>query len=104
MLYEDFPYAWWEDFGRLEDMPAGSLRRPARRRSRSAPEFADISDQLERKIRAIALYESQIERLFDGTTAMARRGSRLRGPDRRHRQGARRPGGALLGHDACLTA
>ena len=35
------------------------------------PEFADISDQLERKIMGINLYESQIGRLFDGTRAMA---------------------------------
>ena len=45
-------------------MPPGSLRRAARGVSLTA-EFADISDQVERKIRAIALYESQIERLFD---------------------------------------
>jgi hypothetical protein len=34
-------------------------------------EFADVGDQLERKIRGIALYESQIERLFTGQRAMA---------------------------------
>ena len=49
----------------------GLLRRPARPAISLTAEFADISDQLERKIRAIALYESQIERLFDGTKAMA---------------------------------
>jgi LmbE family N-acetylglucosaminyl deacetylase len=70
VLYEDFPYAWWEDFGRLEDLPAGSLAKLPSGVSLAA-EFADISDQVERKIRAIALYESQIERLFDGRTAMA---------------------------------
>ena len=31
-----------------------------------APEYADVSDQLERKIRGIAIYESQLERLFGG--------------------------------------
>ena len=36
-----------------------------------SPTFADITDQLERKIMGIDLYESQIERLFDGTRAMA---------------------------------
>ncbi len=35
------------------------------------PEFADITDQIERKIMGINLYESQIERLFDSTLAMA---------------------------------
>ena len=34
-------------------------------------EYADITDQLERKIMGISLYESQIERLFDGTREMA---------------------------------
>jgi len=70
VLYEDFPYAWWEDFGRLEDMPSGSFDRLPGDVSLAA-EFADISDQVERKIRAIALYESQIERLFDSPKAMA---------------------------------
>jgi LmbE family N-acetylglucosaminyl deacetylase len=70
VLYEDFPYAWWEDFGRLEDMPPGSFDRLPGDVSLTA-EFADISDQVERKIRAIALYESQMERLFDSPKAMA---------------------------------
>ena len=35
------------------------------------PEYADIGDQIERKIRGIALYESQIDRLFDDQKAMA---------------------------------
>jgi hypothetical protein len=35
------------------------------------PEYADISDQLERKIVGIGLYESQVPRLFDGPKAMA---------------------------------
>ena len=34
-------------------------------------EYADITDQVERKIRGIALYESQIDRLFGSTKAMA---------------------------------
>ena len=70
VLYEDFPYAWWEDFGRLDDMPPGSFSVLPDGVSLAA-EFADISDQLERKIRAIALYESQMERLFDSPKAMA---------------------------------
>ena len=67
--------------------PRGHARGLASTRCRPAisltAEFADISDQLERKIRAIALYESQIERLFDGTKAMADGGARLRGAGRR---------------------
>jgi hypothetical protein len=35
------------------------------------PEYADITDDLERKITGITLYQSQIERLFDSDTEMA---------------------------------
>ena len=70
VLYEDFPYAYWEDFGRLSDMPAGSFAAMPDGISLQA-EFADISDVIERKIRGIALYESQIDRLFDDQDAMA---------------------------------
>jgi len=69
-FYEDFPYAWWEDFGRLEDMPEGSLAGLPGDVSLTA-EFADVGDQLERKIRGILLYESQVERLFDDEAAAA---------------------------------
>jgi LmbE family N-acetylglucosaminyl deacetylase len=70
VLYEDFPYAFWENFGTIDDMPPHSFNSLPAGISLTA-EFADISDQLERKIRAIALYESQIERLFDSKKAMA---------------------------------
>ena len=69
-FYEDFPYAYWEDFGRLEDMPGGSFATLPAGVSLAA-EFADVSDVLERKIRGIALYESQMERLFTGRLEMA---------------------------------
>ena len=69
-FYEDFPYAWWNDFRRLEDLPANPLAAlPADIGVR--PEYADITDQIERKITGISLYESQMERLFDGTLEMA---------------------------------
>ncbi len=89
VLYEDFPYAWWEDFGRLEDMPPGSFDLLPADVSLTA-EFADISDQVERKIRAIALYESQIDRLFDSTKAM---GDAVRGYAARTADIGRVPGG-----------
>jgi LmbE family N-acetylglucosaminyl deacetylase len=69
-FYEDFPYALWNDFRGLDGLgsnpftdlpPDVSLR----------PEYADITDTLENKIMGISLYESQIERLFDGTSEMA---------------------------------
>src|SRR4029079_14813640 len=67
--YEDFPYAWWDEFTRIEDLPGGGL--PGLPEGVSvAPEFADISDQVERKIRGIALYESQVGRLFSDPKAM----------------------------------
>jgi LmbE family N-acetylglucosaminyl deacetylase len=70
-FYEDFPYAWWNDFGRLEDLPAGVFADlPAD--VAIAPEYADISDQLERKVTGISLYESQMDRLFGGRQDMAR--------------------------------
>ena len=68
-FYEDFPYAYWEDFGRIEDMPGGTIPGLPADLSLTA-EFADVGDQLERKIRGIALYESQIERLFTDDRAM----------------------------------
>ena len=37
-----------------------------------APDYADIGDQLERKITGITIYESQIERLFTSPKEMAR--------------------------------
>ena len=78
-FYEDFPYAWWEEFGRLEDLPEGSLAGLPDGVSLTA-EFADIGDQLERKVTGIALYESQIERLFDDPPRHGRRRPRASGP------------------------
>ncbi len=69
-FYEDFPYAWWNDFRRLDELPAGALERlPAD--VALAPEYADVTDQLERKITGIGLYASQIDRLFAGQRQMA---------------------------------
>jgi LmbE family N-acetylglucosaminyl deacetylase len=69
-FYEDFPYAWWNDFRRLEDLGTDPLAALPADVS-VVPEYADITDQLERKITGISLYESQLERLFDGTLEMA---------------------------------
>ena len=52
VFYEDFPYAFWEDFGSLADLPGGGLALPAGVSLQA--ELADVSDQLERKIRGIA--------------------------------------------------
>ena len=69
-FYEDFPYAWWNGFTRLEDLGSNPLAALPYNIS-VIPEFADITDQIERKIMGISLYESQLERLFDGTIQMA---------------------------------
>jgi LmbE family N-acetylglucosaminyl deacetylase len=67
--YEDFPYAWWNDFRRLEDLPQGALADlPAD--VGLTPEYADISDMVERKIMGLTLYESQLDRLFGGASQM----------------------------------
>ena len=70
VFYEDFPYAWWNEFRKISDLdphafaglPEGLVLQP---------EANDITDQVERKIRGIALYESQLDRLFGGRKQMA---------------------------------
>jgi LmbE family N-acetylglucosaminyl deacetylase len=70
VFYEDFPYAWWNGFQSLDDLPEGALDGiPAD--VLLTPRYADIGDQLERKVRGIAMYESQLDRLFGGEKAMA---------------------------------
>jgi LmbE family N-acetylglucosaminyl deacetylase len=69
-FYEDFPYAWWNGFRRWEDLPfdpAASLPPDVGLQ----PEYADIGDELERKISGIRLYESQVGRLFHTEREMA---------------------------------
>ena len=70
VFYEDFPYAWWGGFDRLEQLPAGALD-GLDPDLILAPEYANVGDQLERKIRGISLYESQLDRLFGGEAQMA---------------------------------
>ena len=70
VFYEDFPYAWWEDFRRIEDLPAQVLAGLPPDIA-LAPQFADVTDQIEKKITGITIYESQLERLFDGPREMA---------------------------------
>ena len=70
VFYEDFPYSWWNDFNQLEDLGADVVATLPSEVS-IFPTYADIGDQLERKITGISLYESQIERLFDAPREMA---------------------------------
>ncbi len=67
--YEDFPYAWWDDFRQLYDLPQGALAGlPAN--VGLTPEYADITETVEGKIQGLTLYESQLERLFGGPDQM----------------------------------
>ena len=70
VFYEDFPYAWWNDFRRLGDLGADVVAGLPPDVS-IYPTYADITDQLERKITGINLYASQMERLFDDAPSMA---------------------------------
>ena len=67
--YEDFPYAWWNDFRQLGDLPAGALAGLPKDVGLT-PEYADITETVERKIQGLTLYESQLERLFGGNDQM----------------------------------
>jgi len=69
-FYEDFPYALWNGFRGLDGLGAEPFADLPRDVSLK-PVYADITDELEAKIMGISLYESQIERLFDGTREMA---------------------------------
>ncbi len=69
-FYEDFPYALWNDFSGLDDLGTDPLAGLPPDVS-IVPGYADITDQLERKIMGIGLYESQLERLFDSKREMA---------------------------------
>jgi len=70
VFYEDFPYAWWNAFSSPADLPAGALDGlPAD--VLLVPRYAEVSDQLERKVRGVSIYESQLDRLFGGPKAMA---------------------------------
>jgi hypothetical protein len=69
-FYEDFPYAWWSGFRRLDQLPV-DLMGAVPADVAIAPEYADIGDQLERKITGIRLYESQVPRLFGNDKRMA---------------------------------
>ena len=69
VFYEDFPYAWWNQFNSLDDLPTGALD-GIPDGVHLTPRYADISDQLERKVRGIAMYESQMDRLFGNVKSM----------------------------------
>jgi LmbE family N-acetylglucosaminyl deacetylase len=67
--YEDFPYAWRVGFGGLADLPPGAFA-DLPGGLRLVADHVDISVTVERKVRGIALYASQVGRLLDGATRM----------------------------------
>jgi len=71
VFYEDFPYAWWNDFRTLDQLGSGVFDGLPSNVS-LYPTYADIGDQIERKITGISIYESQIDRLFDDKRGMAK--------------------------------
>ena len=70
VFYEDFPYAWWTQFRSLDQLGSDAFAALPSNVS-LFPAYADIGDQIEKKITGISIYESQISRLFDGTREMA---------------------------------
>jgi LmbE family N-acetylglucosaminyl deacetylase len=70
VFYEDFPYAYWNDFRHLDQLGSDVLAGIPPGVS-VFPVYADIEDQIERKITGINIYQSQLERLFDGPREMA---------------------------------
>lgn len=70
VFYEDFPYAWWNNFQSLDELPEGALA-GIPREVLLTPRYANIGDQLERKVRGVSIYESQLERLFGSRKEMA---------------------------------
>src|SRR5262245_17236316 len=71
VFYEDFPYSWWSSFQSLDDLPEGALGGIPDEVLRT-PRYADVTDQLERKVRGVSIYDSQIDRLFGNGREMAR--------------------------------
>lgn len=67
-FYEDFPYAWWNDFTGLADLGPDALGLPDGFALEAR--YAEIGEQLERKAAGIRVYGSQIVRLFDSDQGM----------------------------------
>jgi LmbE family N-acetylglucosaminyl deacetylase len=67
-FYEDFPYAWWNEQSGPDALAEQDVELPPGLVLEAR--YADISDQLERKIAGLRLYPSQIERLFEDEQGM----------------------------------
>lgn len=69
-FYEDFPYAWWNEFDPSAGLPA-EYRAELPADISLTPEIADISNVIETKIQGIKLYASQVPHLFGSDQKMA---------------------------------
>ena len=87
-FYEDFPYAWWNDFTRLDDLGPDALLGPPARRLVLTPTTPTSPTSSSGRSRGITIYASQIERLFGGNGPDGRRRSAPTGRDGRR---SRRP-------------
>jgi LmbE family N-acetylglucosaminyl deacetylase len=67
-FYEDFPYAWWNDFPGLADVPPEELGLPPG--SLVEARYTDIGEFTERKAAGIRVYASQLQRLFESDQGM----------------------------------
>lgn len=67
-FYEDFPYAWWNDFAGLADLADQDIAVPAGLALEAR--YADISDQLERKAAGLKMYAGQMQRLFESEQSL----------------------------------
>jgi LmbE family N-acetylglucosaminyl deacetylase len=69
-FYEDFPYAWWRDFtgpgpGSAEELP---MSLPAGVELQA--QYANITDQMDRKAAGLRVYSSQLPGLFESDQGM----------------------------------
>ncbi len=63
VFYEDFPYAWWNDFDGPSSVGGLGLELPAG--VGIEPQYSDISEVIDRKAAGMRVYASQMPRLFE---------------------------------------
>lgn len=71
VFYEDFPYIVWREFERLDQLPPDALASLPPNVSLE-PEYVEVGDSFDCKLRGIRAYSSQLPRLFADDAAMER--------------------------------
>jgi LmbE family N-acetylglucosaminyl deacetylase len=69
-FYEDFPYAWWRDFSGPGAGREGSLPIDLPLGVELQAQYADITDQIDRKAAGLRVYASQLPGLFESDKGM----------------------------------